>query len=121
MGNLQGKELETPARPVALGEGIKGDLHSDGRSRPRPGGCGEGPSNMGRNHGPGDNSGGPGESILGGGPGTSSVVALAHGLMVRHRLWPDTEGRMKKKAPIVPLVACIGTRIFRECTVTDKG
>ena len=76
MGDLQGKETETSARPVAPGEGIKGDLRSSGRSRRRPRGCGEGSTNMGGDHGPGDDSGGPGEGTSGGGPRTSSAVAV---------------------------------------------
>ena len=89
MGNLQGKETETSARPVAPGEGIKGDIRSDSRSRRRPSGCGKGPTNMGRDHGPSDDNGGLDESTPGEGPRTGSVVALAHGPMVGHRQWPD--------------------------------
>jgi len=70
MGNLQGKETETFARPVAPGEGIEGDLHSAGRCGRRPGGCDEGSTNIGRGHSPSDDSAGPGEGTPGGEPGT---------------------------------------------------
>ena len=82
MGNLQGKETETSARLVAPGEGIKGDLRSAGRSRRRPGGCSEGSTNMGGDHGPGDDSRGPSEGTSGGGPRTGSAVAVARRIRV---------------------------------------
>ena len=89
MGGIQGKEMETSARPVAPGEGIKGDLRSAGHSKRRHGGCSKGSTNMGGDHGPGDDSGGPGEGTPDGGLGTGSTVALAHGPMVGRRQWPD--------------------------------
>ena len=70
MDNLQGKETETSARLVAPGEGIKGDLRSAGRSRRRLGGWGKGSTNMGGDHGLGDDSRGPGKGTLGREPKT---------------------------------------------------
>ena len=93
MGNLQGKKTATSARPADPGGGIKGDLCLAGRSKRRSGGRCEGPTNMGGDHDPGDDSGGAGEGAPGGGPGSKgssgAAVALTHGPIAGRRQWPD--------------------------------
>ena len=79
MHNLQASK-ETSARPVALGKGIEGDLHSASHSKRRPRGYSEGSTNIDEDHGPSDDGGGPSEGTSGGG-------SRRRGAPARRRCW----------------------------------